>query len=124
MVKRHTVHTRDRRYRTPSYERGRDGSSSGKSLFFPASHPKDAEHVRISSPSAAHESTRWLREEWNRAENEGNRARRRLLIQEANAARNRARVGSTNDRFSSEERAQMKEIDRIYTDFLDVHKLT
>jgi len=123
MVRRHTVHTKDQRYRTPSYDRGKDGSSE-RTLFSPAKHTRDAEHIQISSPSAAHESTRWLREEWNKAENQGNRARRRLLVQEANSARNRARVGSTNDNFSASERAQMKEVDRIYTDFLDVHKLT
>jgi hypothetical protein len=92
-----------------------------RSLFHPPKNKIVAKNIMIDTPSSARESISYLNKRW---ENARTREEKVKLIRYANSAANRAKVISENERISSSQRAEAREVHHIYRSWVERHKLT
>ena len=94
---------------------GKKATGKKRGLFYyPPRHKKLAEIVCISSPSCARKAAKTLLEMFKKALKRGDRAWARVIKQATVLAANRARASAKRRSLSVKERAQLKEVARIY----------
>ena len=96
--------------------------SQGKTIFFPYKHKWLADIIKEDTPEHARESVRELKKIFERS----NRTKRRLILQAANLAANRAKVMANRHKkpgekgyISPKEREEFREIEKIYRNFVE-----
>lgn len=89
----------------------RSGRGGRATIFFPPKYKRYADIVRIDTPEAARESVRILKKEFDEA---GTKAKKRRIKRMMVLAANRAEVIAGNPRVSARERAEAREVARIY----------
>lgn len=102
----HIVHTKDPRFHSPQYQRG-------KGLFNPdVKWKKYAEIIRIDKLDEAKLSIERLEEEFDESKH---RPKKLRIINSMNEAASRAEVGGRNHNFSEEERREMRDVAAVYS---------
>jgi len=99
--------------------RSRNYPPKKRSLFGPAKNQEAAKHIMIATPTQARDSIQWLNKEWEDSKTREHRVR---LVKYANQAANRAEVTSNNPRVSYSQRAEAREVARIYRNWVQEHE--